>query len=169
MIWSSAHKDNRMARSFISYSHQDSDKVTAVVTLLKDFGYDFWMDTSNLVGGEDWKRALSDNIKLCDLVLFFVSNASLNSPWCTTEIMLAMHEQKTIIPILLAPIKLPLHLAHLQYVDLTINPQNVSALIRAINAQVTSKTSAPRSNEEAAGKSITINGNVTAHRDVNIG
>ncbi len=57
---------------FISYASEDKQRVDEIYQRLKGSGYNPWMDTHNIIGGEDWKLAINraiDNADLCIIVL----------------------------------------------------------------------------------------------------
>lgn len=61
---------------FISYSRNDNKSAEDIYSLLKDKGCIPWMDTYDLVPGQDWKLEIHKNIKSCD---FFIACLSVNS------------------------------------------------------------------------------------------
>lgn len=61
---------------FISYAREDKDEIKALYEKLREVGFLPWMDTKNIVGGEDWERAI---IKSISESTFFLSCLSCNS------------------------------------------------------------------------------------------
>jgi hypothetical protein len=103
---------------FISYSHDDLEKVRYVVELLQIADQSVYFD-EKLQAGQDWKQALRDAISGNDVFMYLLSETSIASEWCRWEYVNAVRLQKAIIPVLLEKIKLPEDLGALQYVDMT--------------------------------------------------
>ena len=80
---------------FISYSHRDTAKVYETLDLLHDRKYRIWYDES-CETGNDFRDELRNRIKNCQAVILFVSNASMTSPFCGMEIIVAREYDKRI-------------------------------------------------------------------------
>lgn len=91
---------------FVSYSHRDTDKVYETLDMLHDKKYRIWYDES-CETGNDFRQELRDRIERCKAVLLFVSEASMTSPFCGMEIIVARENQKRIFPIYLDDAKVP--------------------------------------------------------------
>jgi DNA-binding response OmpR family regulator len=61
---------------FISYSRNDNKLAEEIYSFLKDNECVPWMDTHDLVPGQDWKLEIHKNIKSCD---YFIACLSINS------------------------------------------------------------------------------------------
>ncbi|MBR5773572.1 MAG: leucine-rich repeat protein [Clostridia bacterium] len=85
---------------FVSYSHRDIAKVYPVLDALYDNKYRLWYDES-CETGNDFRDELRTRIENCEAVLLFVSKASMNSPFCGMEIIVARENLKRIYPIYL--------------------------------------------------------------------
>lgn len=70
---------------FISYSRNDGALVAPYVELLRSWGFNVWLDSENIVGGEDWKQALIENIARSYVAVPFLTQRSLRSRWCKFE------------------------------------------------------------------------------------
>ena len=90
---------------FVSYSHRDTAKVYPILDALYDCKYRLWYDES-CETGNDFRDELRHRIEDAEAVLLFVSEASLNSPFCGMEIIVARENGKRLYPIYLdnAPI-----------------------------------------------------------------
>ena len=96
---------------FYSYSHKDEslrDELDAHLTLLKREGFiSDWHDRK-IRAGDDWGRAISDNLNSADVILFLVSPHFLASTYCRdVEVARAMERhhngEATVVPIILKP------------------------------------------------------------------
>jgi len=62
---------------FISYSRDDEEKVQKLHEHLIEAGFNAWLDTKDLLGGEDWQRVIEEKIESSDLVLVCLSRSSI--------------------------------------------------------------------------------------------
>ncbi len=85
---------------FISYSHRDSEAVLKTITLLHNRKLRLWYD-EGIPAGSDWPKNIEEHMQSCSMVLFFVSEAALDSPNCLSEIEAALALKK---PVLLLPL-----------------------------------------------------------------
>lgn len=98
-----------------------------------------WMDTS-LNSGEDWAAQIQDEIDRADLVVVLLSQdvgRPANHPggrsFVLKEIHYAQQVKKTIIPILVHKVKIPVQLAGIEYIDLTSNQkQGIQRLLKDV-------------------------------------
>jgi len=85
---------------FVSYSHRDTAKVYPILDALYDRKYRIWYDES-CENGNDFRDELRHRIEGCSAVILFVSKASMNSPFCGMEIIVARENGKRLYPIYL--------------------------------------------------------------------
>ena len=85
---------------FVSYSHRDTAKVYPILDALHDKKYRIWYDES-CENGNDFRDELRKRIEGCSGILLFVSNASMTSPFCGMEIIVARENGKKLYPIFL--------------------------------------------------------------------
>ena len=85
---------------FISYSHRDTAQVYPILDALHDTKYRIWYDES-CENGNDFRDELRKRIENCSAVVLFVSEASMNSPFCGMEIICARENGKRLYPIFL--------------------------------------------------------------------
>ncbi len=83
---------------FVSYSHRDTEVVYPILDRLHDKKYRIWYDES-CETGNDFRLELSNKIQACAGILLFVSESSMNSPFCGMEILCAKENNKRIFPI----------------------------------------------------------------------
>ncbi len=91
---------------FISYSHRDTEKVYPLLDMLHDKKYRIWYDES-CETGNDFRDELRAKIEGCDAVVLFVSESSMNSPFCGMEVIVARENHKRIFPIYLDDAPVP--------------------------------------------------------------
>jgi len=85
---------------FISYSHRDTMEVYPILDALHDRKYRIWYDES-CENGNDFREELREKIENCDAVVLFVSAASMSSPFCGMEVIVARENGKRLYPIYL--------------------------------------------------------------------
>ena len=121
-----------MADIFISYSSHDRPSALALVTKLRDAGYDVWIDQHQLNAAARWSKEIVQAIDQCKIVAVLLSNASLNSENVVKEISLAAERHKHLLPILIETVHLSddfaYHLAGLHRVEI----ENTAGIISAI-------------------------------------
>lgn len=106
---------------FISYSHQDIDKVKRFALMLSLYGYDIWMDEKILASGEQYTSKILEGIHDSDVYMVFMSKSSLGSSWVNAEIDFALREKiergLIIVPVLLEDVEIPVALMNINYLD----------------------------------------------------
>jgi hypothetical protein len=109
-----------MAQIFISYNRQTKAITKALVEDVEALGYTVWFD-QELSGGQAWWNQILSMIRLCDLFVFVLDPAALNSIACKREYGYAADLQKPIIPVLVSEgvstNLLPPSLSQIQFVD----------------------------------------------------
>ena len=128
---------------FISYSRRDRERVHEVVSALERDGFSVWIDRQGIDGGDDFVERIVSALRGCEVVVFFSSAASNESPWTKREIHLARENNRTIIPVRLDMTPyIPtaaFFLSGVQYIDMT-DPENteraIAALERALRVYV---------------------------------
>ncbi len=131
------------AKVFISYAREDEKKVNAIYSRLTDKGFNPWMDTINLLPGENWKYSIEKQIRNSDIFLVCLSNHfSQKRGFLQREIKIALDTLQEMIEsdIYLIPARLencdvPESLKPYQWVDL-FEDKNWEALFKAIEEGV---------------------------------
>ncbi len=85
---------------FVSYSHRDTAQVYPILDALHDCKYRIWYDES-CETGNDFRDELRHRIEKSEAILLFVSESSMNSPFCGMEIIVARENNKRLYPIYL--------------------------------------------------------------------
>lgn len=122
---------------FISYSHRNTDQVYPILDMLHEKKYRIWYDES-CETGNDFRSELREKIERCDAVVLFVSEASMASPFCGMEIIVARENQKRIYPIYLDSSEVPpafqILLANTHHGSVTNIPKLIKSLTRDLPA-----------------------------------
>ncbi len=122
---------------FVSYSHRDTAKVYSILDALYDRKYRLWYDES-CETGNDFRDELRQRIEDCEAVLLFVSEASMASPFCGMEIIVARENGKRLYPIFLDNAAVPpafqILLANTHHITYDNMDRLVKALIRDLPA-----------------------------------
>lgn len=76
---------------FISYAKEDSAKALDFFNKLSGLGIQAWIDTSNLLTGQDWKLEITRAIRNCKYILILLSKSStVKKGYCQKEIKEAL-------------------------------------------------------------------------------
>lgn len=111
-----------MSHIFVSYSRRDSHDVYQVVGHLKAYGFELWMDTADIPGGEKWKEKIDAAIKNCYVFIIMLSPHSLTSQYVQKELNLADQNEKFILPVIIQQTPIPTGLKTVderQHIDLS--------------------------------------------------
>lgn len=87
-----------MKAIFVSYSRSDQEPVGRMVAKLQAAGYKIWHD-QKLNGGQKWWDNILEEIRGCDVIMFVLSAASLDSEACRKELEYAVALGKTPVPV----------------------------------------------------------------------
>ena len=87
-----------MADVFISYCHQDADVVARLARGLEDRGYSIWRYEEKSRLGGSYLARIDKEIEACRAALFVISEASLASPQCASELFRAHELGKPLLP-----------------------------------------------------------------------
>ena len=131
--------ENRL-KIFISYAHEDIDKVRSISNILKENGFLPWIADENLLPGEKWRVAIQRAIRDSDIILVCLSNSSVSKKgYIQRELKIAFDvwDEKPdnaifLIPILLEHCEVPDMLRDLQWVDFT-KKSGVKSLLMALH------------------------------------
>lgn len=121
---------------FISYSSSNRAEVELLALDLRSAGHSVWFD-QELSGAREWWEDILSNIRECDLFLFALSPASLQSSPCRLEYEYADSLKKNILPIIIHTVDLsalPHALQKLQVIDFReADKSQTLTLIKALN------------------------------------
>ena len=116
----------RKPRIFLSYPHDRYAELAARIRRdLEAAGYDVWIDTSEIRGGQAWRKRIVDALKRSDVVVAVLTRHAVRpGSICVDEVSLGSNLRRPIIPVLVEdfpdvalPDALPLPVRHLHYVD----------------------------------------------------
>src|SRR5688500_14232354 len=84
---------------FISYSRlYASETAKAIHNYLTEIGYQVFIDTSDICGGEEWRKTIHNEISACDIFVLIVTPSSLRREEVRNEVEFAKNLKKRIIP-----------------------------------------------------------------------
>lgn len=86
---------------FISYSRKDAAAADSLVDALAARGYDVTIDRRSLPFGERWKNELTEFIRVCDTVVWLISQHSIRSEWVNWELDEVARRNKRLVPIMI--------------------------------------------------------------------
>lgn len=73
-----------VARVFLSYAREDSERVKSLAEALKANGCAIYWD-QDLVGGDDWRREIERRLSIAQCVVAVWSRNSTDSDWVKYE------------------------------------------------------------------------------------
>ena len=82
-----------MAEIFVSYARKDKEQVQQIMRDLSGLGYEYWMDTQKLQGGNFCAKEIPQAIDSCKVLLCFMSMESTKSDNVRREIQLAFEKK----------------------------------------------------------------------------
>jgi hypothetical protein len=111
---------------FLSYAREDRKRVEEVYDSLKAEGFNPWMDSRDIMPGNDWSSVIGEAIRAADLILIFISRHSISKRgYVQTEIKGALSVLSelpegaiNLIPVRLDASNIPEPLQHIQAVEL---------------------------------------------------
>ena len=127
-----------MATVFISYNRQSKAVVDGLAGDIGALGHTVWFD-QDLSGGQAWWEKILATIRACDVFVFVLDPASLNSTACRREYGYAADLGKSVLPILtsqgVSTNLLPPALSQIQVLDYRDrNPEAALRLARAFGS-----------------------------------
>lgn len=142
--------NNRPLKIFISYASGDRAKAQKLHAFLVSRGADPWLDTENLLPGQDWKMEISRALDETDLILLCLSKTSVTREgYVQKEMRLALDRALEIPPgeIFLIParfeeVELPYSLRDFQWVDLYTD-SGMKKLLKSLSLRADKVGAAP--------------------------
>ncbi|MDE2749607.1 MAG: toll/interleukin-1 receptor domain-containing protein [Chloroflexota bacterium] len=118
---------------FISYAKEDKEKVATLEEIVRHGGQRSWQFVYDLHGGRDWRGQIQFEIDRCEILLFVITEYSLQSEWCLKELQHAALSQKPILTVAFTPdIEIPYPINTIQYVLFDDTPVAGAKLTRAL-------------------------------------
>jgi len=118
-------------RLFLSYAHDDEDRVRELVEAIAPF-HRLWIDRQSIAPGRDWREEIKRGIRHSQAFLFVASRSSCWSDECYEEIDYALRCHKKIIPLILEECQLRPELAKLQWIFLENMEEGVRSLLKEL-------------------------------------
>lgn len=111
---------------FLCHAKEDANEVRTLYGVLAEAGFSVWMDEHDLVPGQEWRAAISERVRGCDIVLVCLSRRSVRKRgFVQKEIVCALDaadEQPEgatfIVPVLLEECSVPVRLSRWHWVRL---------------------------------------------------
>lgn len=88
---------------FVSHASQDRSVLEGLLVLLRRTRQGVWLD-DELGGGEAWWQAILEKIRECDIFVVALSNNSLTSKPCRTELQYAQALRRPVLPVQIGPV-----------------------------------------------------------------
>jgi hypothetical protein len=137
---------------FLCYARDDQPTVKKIHQRVFEQGFSPWMDTENLLGGEDWKESITQAIQHSDFFLACLStNSVTKTGFLQKEIKLALEiwEEKPESDIFLIPLRLekcdiPRTLSRFQCIDV-FEANWETRLLKSIQTGISRKSKLQRS------------------------
>ena len=96
---------SRKTQIFISYKTGVENNLTFVANTIHDLlvasDYEVWMDTSDMIAGEEWPTQIYEAIGKSDLVLLLLAKETAASDWVRREIDVARGSRVFVLPVLI--------------------------------------------------------------------
>lgn len=108
-----------MAKVFISYAHQDQNFVAQIAKELEQFGHEVFFAGAAIAAGEKFLDTISKELRNADIIIFIISQYSIDSRWVMTEVgrALGYWEEKgkpLIIPVVIDNVSIPAQFLSIQ-------------------------------------------------------
>src|SRR6185503_17287793 len=128
---------------FLSYAREDGQRVNALYDRLKHAGFKPWMDTRDILPGQNWPYHTKQALKHADLVIVCLSRISVvKRSFMQLEIKTALQRLQEkldsdvyVIPVRLDACDVPENLTHIQWIDIFAHG-GWNRLLAAINASL---------------------------------
>ena len=118
---SKKNANNLMSDVFLSYASEDKEVMEQVRRILMRQGLTIWTNKTDIKSGTQFQREIQKGIEGADNLVYFLSNAGVNSEYCQQELTYARSLSKRIIPLRLERVEsslLPAELQGLQSINL---------------------------------------------------
>lgn len=110
---------------FISHASKDKEEIVEIIRKLEDYYYvKVWVSYRDIVAGE-WDREIENALNSATHVVVIASEASIESSYVRAEVEYALDNDKTVIPVKIERVRLPLRWHTLQNFDLTEGNPNI--------------------------------------------
>ncbi|MDO4868831.1 MAG: FHA domain-containing protein [Bacillota bacterium] len=90
---------------FASYCHEDEDRVYPCIEMMARDGCRIWFD-EGIIPGDEWRETIAEHLAGCEVFVAFITENSMTSHNCRSEINFAVQKNKEIITLFLDDVKL---------------------------------------------------------------
>lgn len=97
----------RFRKVFLSYSRIDTEVAEQVVSELEAQGFVVWIDRVGIAFGDEWPKKIADGINDSDVVLMLITQSSIQSAYCSREIIYALKKSKPLVALHVDQVPLP--------------------------------------------------------------
>jgi hypothetical protein len=146
-------------RVFISHSSEDSQFATIVVKRMRSPDLNPWIDSDQIIAGEDILEKIGQGLRTMDVLVLLVSEAALQSRWIDLEIKTAIRreiEEKRVIvlPFIIdktSRTELPWFLRHRNVPRITADETGVEEIVRTVKQTIERRSRSATSSLLEAG------------------
>ena len=148
-------------RIFLSHSSVDKKFATVVAKRLRESDMEPWIDSENILAGDDILDRLGTGLKKMDLFVFIVSSASLRSLWVEREVKYATlqeikRKEALVLPFIIDQTsieELPWYLTGLNAAHIKPDDGGAETLASAVR-EVLRRRSAPHRRRKRPGSAV---------------
>ncbi len=142
---------------FLCHAHEDKSKALEIYRLLKTEGLKPWLDSEDLLPGQNWRREIPSAIRGADFVLIIFSKTSVSKRgYVQAELKLALDvlaeipdDKIFVIPVRLDDCEVPGRFKDLHYCDL-FEEGGIRKVLAAINSKADGPSSVYARNPSSA-------------------
>ncbi|HUT70159.1 MAG TPA: TIR domain-containing protein [Desulfatiglandales bacterium] len=135
-----AYSPKRKAKIFISYAKEDFPKAYAIYEILRQKEFSPWIDSENLLPGQDWQLEIDKALEKCNFFVACLSNISVSKEGYVQKELkkgLDILDKKPegsiyLIPVRLDNCKTPKRMESLQWCNLLDDSGGIEKLLKAI-------------------------------------
>lgn len=140
------------AHIFVSYARVDSAFVDKLQASLLERGFDVWVDTRRLEGGDIFAQAIEHEINRCDVMLVILSPDAVQSTWVRKEISYAQAAKKRMVPLMWRRVdRVPIEVADVEYISFEqAYDDGLDRLIATMSRQAADRSGQPANTTPAA-------------------
>lgn len=106
-----------MTDIFLSYSHEDVDRIKPLVSAFETQGWSVFWDR-HIPAGKTWRNYIGEELDTAKCVIVAWSNSSIASKWVTEEADVAQ-KRDALIPVFLDVVEIPFGFRSIQAADLS--------------------------------------------------
>ncbi len=121
---------------FVSYSHEDRDRVAPLVKRFRRRRWEVWWDRENRIGVE-WRNVIEDRLRHAGCIVVVWTRWSVKSHWVRDEAETAAN-RGVLVPVRFDDVEPPIGFREFQYADLVgwqgERRQELNRMVRAIAA-----------------------------------